>query len=125
MSGGIVHFEIPAEDRERAATFYRSAFGWKISTMQGMDYDILQTTETTDEGMPTEPGVINGGMLQRSDRFPSPVITVDVDDIDAALAKVEELGGTVIEAKQPIQDMGFTAYFRDSEGNLLGLWQNA
>ncbi|MCU1572713.1 MAG: glyoxalase [Micrococcaceae bacterium] len=125
MSGAIVHFEIPADDRERAANFYRSAFGWKISAMQGMDYDMLQTTETSDQGMPKEPGAINGGMLQRTERFPSPVITVDVDDIDAALAKVKEFGGSVVEAKQPIAEMGFTAYFRDSEGNLLGLWQNA
>jgi predicted enzyme related to lactoylglutathione lyase len=53
------------------------------------------------------------------------VVTIDVDDIDAALTKVGELGGKVVRAKMSVGDMGFAAYFTDSEGNLLGLWQTA
>jgi predicted enzyme related to lactoylglutathione lyase len=53
------------------------------------------------------------------------VLTVEVDDIDEALEKIGTLGGTTVSAKQAVGDMGFSAYFKDPEGNLMGLWQNA
>jgi hypothetical protein len=52
------------------------------------------------------------------------VVTIAVDDIEEALTKIEKVGGTTVQKKQPIGDMGFTAYFKDSEGNIVGLWQN-
>jgi predicted enzyme related to lactoylglutathione lyase len=64
-------------------------------------------------------------MLARSGQITAPVLVVDVDDIDATLATVERLGGSTVEAKAPVGDMGFAAYFRDPEGNLMGLWQSA
>ncbi|MGH3356309.1 MAG: hypothetical protein ACRDOJ_10460 [Nocardioidaceae bacterium] len=65
-------------------------------------------------------------MLDRKDAAASaPVVTVDVASIDAALQKIEELGGSTVLAKQPVADMGFAAYFRDPEGNVMGLWENA
>ena len=54
-----------------------------------------------------------------------PVITIDVDDIDAALEKIEALGGATVSARQEVGTMGWAAYFRDTEGNIVGLWQNA
>jgi len=53
------------------------------------------------------------------------VITVDVQDIDAALKSIEQHGGKTVQKKQPVADMGFTAYFKDTEGNIVGLWQSA
>jgi predicted enzyme related to lactoylglutathione lyase len=75
--------------------------------------------------MPSEPGFINGGMMARQGEIAHPVIVVDVDDIDATLADVEARGGSTVEKKTPVGDMGFAAYFKDCEGNLLGLWQSA
>jgi predicted enzyme related to lactoylglutathione lyase len=76
--------------------------------------------------MPSEPGFVNGGMYSRQPNFPSsPVITIDVDDIDATLAEIEGRGGSTVEKKMPVGDMGFAAYFTDTEGNVLGLWQSA
>ena len=75
--------------------------------------------------MPSEPGYINGGMMKRQDQIGTPVITLDVDDIDKTLATIDESGGSTVAAKMPVGEMGFAAYFRDSEGNLMGLWQNA
>ena len=75
--------------------------------------------------MPTEPGYIGGGMMQRQDEIGTPVITLAVDDIDKTLATIEEHGGSTVAPKMPVAEMGFAAYFRDSEGNLMGLWQNA
>ena len=124
MSGRVVHFEIPFDDGERAGSFYSDAFGWKLTPMPEMKY-VLVTTGPSDQGPPSEPGFINGGMLYRELPVGTPVITIDVEDIDASLEKIENLGGTTVSAKQAVGDMGFAAYFKDSEGNLMGLWQNA
>ena len=125
MSGKVVHFEIPADDVDRATSFYSAAFGWRLQSMPGMGYTMIGTAPSDDQGMPTEPGAINGGMFERQDDVATPVITIDVEDVDACLAKVEELGGSVVRSKQAVGDMGFAAYFKDSEGNLLGVWQTA
>jgi predicted enzyme related to lactoylglutathione lyase len=64
-------------------------------------------------------------MLQRQEPVQSPVITLAVDDIDSALVAIEKNGGAAVGEKVPVGDMGFAAYFKDTEGNLMGLWQNA
>jgi uncharacterized protein len=125
MSGRVVHFEIPFDDGDRAREFYAKAFGWNITHVPDMDYTLVSTGPTSQEQGPTEPGYIGGGMLQRSELSQGPVITVDVDDIDATLAKVEQLGGKVVRPKAEVGQMGFSAYFNDPEGKLTGLWQNA
>jgi predicted enzyme related to lactoylglutathione lyase len=125
MTGRVVHFEIPFDDGDRARSFYADAFGWNVMHMPDMGYTMVSTGPTDEQGPPSEPGFINGGMLQREAPVGSPVITVDVEDIDGTLEKIEKLGGTTVIAKQAVADMGFSAYFKDSEGNLLGLWQNA
>ena len=125
MSGRVVHFEIPFDDGERARSFYEEAFGWQLQEMPGMDYTLVLTGPSGDEG-PTEPGFINGGMLTRSTAAaPGPVVVVDVESIDAALERVTELGGATVLGKQPVGDMGFAAYVRDPEGNVVGLWETA
>lgn len=123
MIGKVVHFEIPFDDKARASAFYEKAFGWQLSGVPEMDYTIVKTVQSDDNGMPKEPGAINGGMLSRQAPIMQPVITIAVDDMDGALARIVELGGAVVRAKMPVGDMGFAAYFTDSEGNLMGLWQ--
>ncbi|NIH80451.1 VOC family protein [Amycolatopsis viridis] len=125
MSGKIVHFEIPFDDGERARGFYREAFGWNVMVMPEMDYTIVTTGPTSEQGMPAEPGFINGGMFTRAESAPkNPVLTIDVPGIDAALEKIERLGGSKLVGRTEIPDMGYYAYFTDSEGNVLGLWEN-
>ena len=123
---GVVHFEIPADDQERARGFYRGAFDWRLEVMPDLGYTNVMTTpvdETTQA--PLEPGAINGGMFERTVDLPNPILTVDVDDIDAALGRITELGGAVVQAKTAIPGMGYFGYFRDTEGNVLGLWTTA
>jgi predicted enzyme related to lactoylglutathione lyase len=80
----------------------------------------------TDEGFPAEPGFVNGGMFERGDGdIRRPVLTIDVDDVDAALQSIEQLGGRQVGEKVPVADLGFAAYFEDPEGNVVGLWQSA
>lgn len=125
MAGEVVHFEVPADDVERAQKFYQGAFGWKMQPMPEMSYTLVSTTETDDRGMPAAPGAINGGMAARGGQITAPVITIQVDDIDDALATVERLGGKTATGRQAVADMGFSAYFVDTEGNTVGLWQTA
>jgi predicted enzyme related to lactoylglutathione lyase len=127
MSGRVVHFEIPADDVERAGTFYQEAFGWRITPMPDpeMNYTLIGTTATDETGAPTEPGAINGGMMRRQGRFTAPLVTIETDDIDSKLQEVEKLGGAIVEPKMAVGEMGFAAYFSDPEGNVVGLWQNA
>lgn len=122
--GGVVHFEIPADDQKRARKFYQEALGWRIEAVPGMDYSMVITTDMDDDGRPAAAGAINGGMMARDGRITAPVITVDVPDINATLKSVEELGGSVVMPKNEIPGMGYTAYFTDPEGNVMGLWQN-
>jgi len=73
--------------------------------------------------LPTEPGAINGGMMQRDESTPAPVITIDVEAIDVALKEIEAAGGTTVTPRTAIPGMGAFAYFKDPEGNVLGLWE--
>jgi predicted enzyme related to lactoylglutathione lyase len=125
MSGRVVHFEIPFDDQQRADSFYEEVFGWKLTRLPEMDYTLVTTGPTKDEGPPEEAGFINGGMLQRGAPFGGPVVVIDVADIDASLERIEKQGGTTVTAKQQVGEMGYSAYFKDPEANLMGLWQNA
>jgi len=125
MSGRVVHFEVPYDDAERAHGFYREVFGWQIQPISELQYDIASTGPADDQGRPSESGYTGGGMSRRSDVLSRPVITIEVEDIDATLEKVRANGGATVGKKLTVADMGFAAYFTDSEGNLTGIWQNA
>ena len=126
MAGAVVHFEVPFTDGERARNFYKQAFDWQLNEIPEMKYTTVSTGPVGDNGMPAEPGYIGGGMFEREPAFPqSPVITIDVDSIDDALAKIKSLGGEPVGEKTPVGEMGFAAYFKDTEGNIMGLWETA
>jgi predicted enzyme related to lactoylglutathione lyase len=125
MSGKLVHFEIPFDDGARARAFYAETFGWQLMEMPEMDYTMVMTGPSDPETGPTEPGFINGGMFQRTEPFKGPNIVIDVADIDETLKTVEKAGGKILQERQPVGEMGFAAYFHDSESNVIGLWQSA
>jgi predicted enzyme related to lactoylglutathione lyase len=124
MSGRVVHFEIPFDDGDRARGFYREAFGWELMELPDMAYTLVNTGPSGEQG-PSESGFINGGMLRRESPTEGPILVIDVEDIDAALARIEELGGQTLLGRQQVGDMGWAAYFKDIEGNSMGLWQTA
>ena len=121
----IVHFEIPVEDLDRAKGFYGSIFGWRLDDVPGMDYTMVGTVPVDEQQMPTEPGAINGGLMQRSEETPNPVLTINVASVEEALKQVEAGGGTIVRPRTEIPGMGWFAYFKDTEGNTLGLFENA
>ncbi len=124
MKAKVSHFEIPAAKVDRARKFYTDVFGWEIAPVPEMEYNIVRTVKTDDKGMIQELGAINGGMMKRMAEVKHPVITIEVDDIDEALREVASHGGKITVKKMPVGDIGFSAYFKDPEGNIMGLFQS-
>ena len=107
------HFEIPVDDADRAERFYSSVFGWTFERYPGAPtYYGLATTGDTEPG-------INGALFQRgSDSVTT--LTMSVDSIEEATAKIVAEGGEVIQDKTPIPNMGWFATCVDTEGNKIG-----
>ena len=123
----VVHFEVPVDDQARAKEFYASVFDWEMNDNDmggGIVYTSAMTVATDEKMLPKEPGAINGGIMKRTSDTPAPVITIQVDSIDEALKKVEAEGGATVQPRTEIPNMGAFAYFKDSEGNTLGLWES-
>lgn len=117
MSNAIVHFEIPADDIQRAQRFYKQAFGWKISDPWKMEYFLVETRKKGEEG-------INGGLMKRKMPGQPFMNYIAVKSIDASLRKVEAAGGSVCMPKTEIgTGMGWIAAFQDTEGNMMGFHQ--
>lgn len=132
MKNPIVHFEIPADDVERANKFYTDVFDWRIETMPmpedgstgGEPYHMVFTTEVGDDQMPKTPGAINGGMMKRANPGQSVCNYVAVESIDDTLEQIRAHGGEVVMGKTEIgAGMGAFAVFMDTEGNQMGLYQ--
>lgn len=122
--GRVVHFEIHAENPERAVKFYTTVFGWQIKKWDGpMEYWMVMTGDPQCRG-------IDGGLLRR--RGPAPIdgqavnsfiCTVDVANVDASVQVALSNGGTMALPKMPVPGVGWLAYVKDTEGNILGIMQ--
>ena len=123
----VVHFEIPADDVERAKKFY-SIFDWQMQNWpmpDGSVYVGARTVEVDEQTyMPKEAGAINGGIVKRDQYVKTPQVTVNVPSIDEYIEKIKAAGGKVVKEKVEIGGMGYYAYVHDTEGNLLGLWED-
>ena len=120
----VVHFEIPVDDADRARGFYSSVFEWGLQPMEEYDYTLAITTPVDEKTqMPTEPGAINGGLTPRTAEIPAPRIVINVDSIDESLKKIEAEGGTTLAPRAEMPGMGAYAHFKDTEGNVIGLWE--
>ena len=122
----VVHFEIPSDNRERAKKFYSSVFSWDIMEMpfQGDVYTSVITSPIDENHMHQEKGAINGAIINRDKSISAPVITISVESIEDSAKKIETAGGKLVVPKGEVPDMGYYAYFKDTEGNILGLWEN-
>ena len=113
----VIHFEIPADDPERAIAFYQNVFGWKIDKWEGpMEYWLIMT------GPEEEPG-IDGGMTRRTEPGMGTENTIGVASIDEYLGKIEAGGGKILRPKSTVPGVGYLAYCQDTEGNTFGLMQ--
>ena len=116
-----IHFEIHAENPQRAIAFYTALFGWTFTQWGDQPYWLAATGDKSTPG-------IDGGLLPRQGAAPANmaavnafVCTVDVADVDAYSKRVVELGGSIALAKMPIPTVGWLAYGKDTEGNLFGM----
>jgi uncharacterized protein len=123
----VVHFEIQADNPERAAKFYRDVFGWTIEKWPGLpsEYWMVMTAEKDSK----EPG-INGGLLKRPSKTPpsecgtnSFVCTVQVENYDEIEKKILAAGGVVAMPKFDLAGMAWQGYYLDMEGNTFGVHQ--
>ncbi len=123
----VVHFEMPAKDKDRVSKFYKEAFGWQMSVMgpEFGGYIVATTTESTDKG-PIKPGAINGGFYERDDKKPgmsNPSLVIQVENLDEAIEEVKKAVGEIQGEKMDIPGVGTYAAFHDSEGNRVGMLQ--
>jgi predicted enzyme related to lactoylglutathione lyase len=118
----VIHFEIHADNPQRAVAFYRGLFGWDFQKWEGpVEYWIIVTGRDGEKG-------INGGMIKRQGTIDGTAViayvcTVDTDNLDAATAKATHLGGQVVLPKMPIPGIGWLSYAKDTEGNIFGMMQ--
>ncbi len=111
----VVHFEINADRPKRAIEFYEKVFGWKIKSWGGpMDYWLV------DAG-PKKAMGINGAIMKREDPKASVYITIGVKSLDESLKKILKNGGKQVTKKSPIPGIGYFAYVKDTEGNVIGI----
>jgi len=113
----IVHFDVPADNVERAKKFYSALFGWKFESFPEMEYHLITTAN-----LDGTPGV-GGGMGKRMDPSQRIMNYFGVESIDAAMKEVKRLGGTVLTEKMAVPQMGYLANCQDTEGNAFGLWE--
>ena len=122
----VVHFEMPAADKNRMADFYAKTFGWRTQMLgPEMGEYVLVTTTETDQNGPTKPGAINGGFYKKSDDIPAPYpsVVIAVDDIKESAKKVTDAGGKVLGEPMEIPDVGQYVSFFDTEGNRVSMLQ--
>lgn len=112
----VVHFEIPADDVERASKFYNMLFGWKPEKVPGPSEYWMIHTKTKEQG-------IDGGISRRKNPKEHIVDYIEVESIEDCLQKVEDLGGEIIDNKTAIPRMGWYAICKDTENNAFGIWQ--
>lgn len=123
----VVHFEMPAEDRKRMADFYTKVFGWKTQQLgEDMGNYVLATTTDSDEnGMPKNPGAINGGFFQKTNDKPAqyPSVVIAVDNIQEHMRNIAKSGGKPLGEPVDIPGIGMYVSFLDTEGNRAGMIQ--
>ncbi|GAB2594957.1 VOC family protein [Kribbella endophytica] len=113
--GRIIHVELTSADPEKAAEFYRAAFGWESEASPFADDYLLAATGAGDG--------IDGAIMSRGQQGQVAIVWLQVDDLEATRTAVVAAGGAVVGDVQEIPGQGWVAYVRDPEGTVLGLRQ--
>jgi uncharacterized protein len=118
----VVHFELPYDNRDRMASFYETAFGWKANKLGAEmgDYVTVETGPTDEKHMLQNVGMINGGLYKKesSKGAQYPALVLATDNIQATMKKITDAGGTVLGEPQMIPGIGLFVGFTDTEGNV-------
>ena len=122
----VVHFELPYENADRAAAFYRAAFGWQIQQLDAeMGNYVVVTTATADAKADAPRGAINGGLYQKKADFPAqyPSVVIGVEDLEQSVRGVRDAGGKVLGEPMDIPGIGRYVSFFDTENNRNSMLQ--
>lgn len=113
----INHFEINADDILRAKNFYEKVFNWQIEKWEGpLEYWVITAGDEAEQG-------INGGLQKRENKGDEIFNYVGVSSVEETLTKIKENGGEILIPKSPIPGIGYFSFFRDTEGNRLGIME--
>ncbi|HYP47118.1 MAG TPA: VOC family protein [Thermoleophilaceae bacterium] len=113
MPAAVVHFEVIGKDFETMKRFYGGLFEWQLEPAGPADYALVEPQE----------GGIGGGVGAAGERGYGVTVYAQVPDLDAALARAEELGGTRVMPPTEVSDTVRVAQLKDPEGHLIGLIQ--
>lgn len=119
MTNRVYYFEMPVDNFDRAIKFYETVFGWKVTKTDRPSGPYYSVKTGNDD----KPG-INGSFFKKEEGWSTVSNVINVEDIDACIKNLEELGGEIVFPKTTINGVGYLAYFKDSEGNTFGMMQN-
>ncbi len=126
----VVHFELPYENRDRAADFYEKVFGWKLHKFgpEMGNYMTAQTDEMDEHDKPKHPGTIGGGFFEKSAGAEQATVVIAVDEINEAMKSIVAAGGKLLGGQKPgepddIPGVGLYIAFADTEGNRIAVLQ--
>lgn len=117
MNQRVVHFEIPCDQPEKTIEFFKSVFGWTFQQFGNHPYWLAITGDEKSPG-------INGGIMKKKDPNQPVVNSIEVTDIDESIRKIEHSGGKIVVPKMPVPGVGWSAYFKDPDENIHGVYQN-
>lgn len=112
----MVHFEIPADDTTGAIKFYSTVFGWKFTEFMPGEYWSV-------EAGPAEEMGINGGLMKCRDLGQPIGNYINCENLEATMEMISKNGGQIVVPKSPVPTMGWFAFFKDPDGNIVGIWQ--
>ncbi len=111
----IVYFELPADDPARAKKFYKKLFDWKFEEISKGEYWMI-TTGGKD--------ALCGGLMKRETPEQSVVNYINVESVKECGVDIEKAGGKILVPKTPIKGWGYYAVFKDTESNVMGIWED-
>jgi uncharacterized protein len=114
MPAKLVHFELPAQDTDRAKAFWSAVGDWQFGDSAMPDFDYFMVQTAPEQG---------GAVYASQGGEKGPIVYFDTDDIDASISKVKELGGSA-EEKMPVPGMGWFVACKDNQGTSFSLWQS-
>lgn len=116
MNNRVVHFEIPCDHPEKVLEFFKSVFGWSFQKFGEEQYWVAFTGDQNSPG-------INGGLMKKKDPRQPVVNTIGVENIEEYVKKIESAGGEIVVPKMEIPGIGYSAYFKDPDGNIHGIFE--
>ena len=119
----INHFEIPFDNQDRVKKFYSEVFGWELKDMPEMDYTMVYTSKIDEKHNPLTLGAVNGGFTKRNPIQQQPTLVMTVKDIRETMKNITDRGCELLGELVPIEGMGLYHLFKDTEGNVLGVFQ--